>query len=420
MSVAPHPAPPGEACVPFRAWLEPGKARELATRALPAFHDGRWTPLDVTAQRWDVRKDGRVDLTCAVRFRDATGSVETRPLLVQADEAGTRLSLSPADPAFPGLPERLEHVAATLGAGSLRVLAHRFGRRVTLRWSPDAGDAQGFILKIYAKGEDGRAAVMLRALRRASLPFRTPDLAAHRPELGLVVQTVVPGASAHDILRSGTAIPAEALGMAVRALQASKPDGPELRPHRFADELGVVDKLAGRVAAVEPELAKELRRATAGLAAAVGNEDAGGASGHAAAERLVLSHRDLHDKQLLCEGPDIGWIDWDLAALAPPALDPGNFLAHLTLRALQGRVPRERTAATRRAFLDGLGGSGKPGLAPPGSGRDGAESPEMRDLHNWMSVALLRLVGVYALRPAWPGLAWRILAAYHDERKSIR
>jgi hypothetical protein len=407
MKTAPHPAPPGEACAPFLDWLDPAKARELVTRALPAFRAGQWTPLDVSAQRWDVRRGGRMVLTCAVRFRDATGSEDARPLLVEIGDGEPRLSLSPADPAFPGLPERLETVAATLGPGKLRVLAHRFGRRLTLRWTPERGRAageadpagRGFIVKIYARGEDGRATVMLRALRRASLPFRTPDLAAHRPEPGLVVQTIVPGASVHDILPSGSAIPAETLGRAILAVREANLNGALLRPHGMADELAGVDKLAGRVAVAEPELADELRSATADFAAAVADARGDGAD-HAP---HVLAHRDLHDKQVLCEGPTIGLIDWDLAALAPPALDPGNFLAHLTLRTLQGRVLPDRAAATRRALLSGLGSP------------DGAR---MRDLHNWESVALLRLVGVYALRPAWPGVARRILAAFHDERKT--
>lgn len=53
-------------------------------------------------------------------------------------------------------------------------------------------------------------------------------------------------------------------------------------------------------------------------------------------DRLVPSHRDLHDKQLLWSaqlGPAL--LDVDTACLAHPALDLGNLRAHATLRQLQ-------------------------------------------------------------------------------------
>ncbi|HMB71707.1 MAG TPA: phosphotransferase, partial [bacterium] len=212
----------------------------------------------------------------------------------------------------------------------------------------------------------------------------------------------LPGASAHDILRSGSAIPAAALGRAVTAVRSVRANG--VREHRLADELAVIRKFADRTEVVDSKLADEMRAAEEafGRRSGAGTADAGPDG----AAPLVFAHRDLHDKQILCDGPNVGLIDWDLAALAPTALDPGNFLAHLTLRRLQGRILDKRAETTREAFLAGPDGTTVAG-GPDASG------PEMRNLHDWVSVALLRLVGVYALRPGWPGLSRRLLAAFH-------
>jgi aminoglycoside phosphotransferase (APT) family kinase protein len=118
-------------------------------------------------------------------------------------------------------------------------------------------------------------------------------------------------------------------------------------------------------------------------------------------ESPVFAHRDLHDKQIIRAGSRIGIIDWDWAAAAPRALDPGNFLAHLQLRALQRRITAKQALAARHAFLaayrDGRGGG------PP-------------NLESWETLALLRLAAVYALRPSWPGLAEKLLVVARRSR----
>lgn len=51
---------------------------------------------------------------------------------------------------------------------------------------------------------------------------------------------------------------------------------------------------------------------------------------------LVLTHRDLHDKQIITSWEGGSLIDMDLLAQGSPALDPGNIIAHCRLRAEQG------------------------------------------------------------------------------------
>lgn len=99
-----------------------------------------------------------------------------------------------------------------------------------------------------------------------------------------------------------------------------------------------------------------------------------------------LCHRDLHDKQILLDGERGGLIDLDLAAVGHPALDAGNILAHLRLRALKGaRIPWRDIAA---AIVDN---------ATPT--RDNRHA-----LRVWTASALMRLTLIYARRRRPPEL----------------
>lgn len=48
-----------------------------------------------------------------------------------------------------------------------------------------------------------------------------------------------------------------------------------------------------------------------------------------AIDRLVLSHGDFCARQLLLTGHRLALVDWDAMRLAPKALDPASYAAHL-------------------------------------------------------------------------------------------
>src|SRR6185436_19108787 len=104
---------------------------------------------------------------------------------------------------------------------------------------------------------------------------------------------------------------------------------------------------------------------------------------------LGLAHRDLHDRQVHEENGELALLDFDLLARADVALDPGNLVAHLRWRGLQGLHGAD-TASTRAleaAFLGGLGRAREPGF-------------EAR-LAFYIASTFLRLALVYRLRPRW-------------------
>ena len=101
-------------------------------------------------------------------------------------------------------------------------------------------------------------------------------------------------------------------------------------------------------------------------------------------ETHVITHRDLHDGQLLWDGTDLSLLDLDTAAMAEAALDLGNLWAHADLMAVRGRIGPEAHARVR-GLLDDLA------RALPVT--------EQR-LETYYRSSALRLVFVHTFRPA--------------------
>lgn len=99
---------------------------------------------------------------------------------------------------------------------------------------------------------------------------------------------------------------------------------------------------------------------------------------------LVIAHRDLHDKQILWDGAQLGLLDLDTAAMAEASLDLANLLAHLELRHAQGLLPaaaRERAVGLLERAAGGL-----------------PVRPDRLACH--LLAARLRIAMVYAFRPS--------------------
>jgi len=162
---------------------------------------------------------------------------------------------------------------------------------------------------------------------------------------------------------------APAAGAALRALHAS---GAQLdRSWTYREE---VAQLRRRATPATRAAAEEIVAATAALAA----------------EPLVPAHRDCHPRQVVLRAGAVHWIDLDDAALAPAALDVGNFVAHLRRDACLGRRPVEATEAAVAGFLDGYG-------------------PVAGDLEGWTRLALVRLAGLAETRHGCPEDGRRLL-----------
>lgn len=109
-------------------------------------------------------------------------------------------------------------------------------------------------------------------------------------------------------------------------------------------------------------------------------------------EIRTLAHRDFYDKQILMTSDRTILIDFDTLCLSDPALDIGNFLAHLHLAELQNLANAARLG---HAFLEGY--------------RDSGLKPDSGRIDAYIGASLLRLACLYALWPRWAHLPTQLL-----------
>ncbi|GAA1107793.1 hypothetical protein GCM10009582_01810 [Arthrobacter flavus] len=110
-----------------------------------------------------------------------------------------------------------------------------------------------------------------------------------------------------------------------------------------------------------------------------------------APERSVLSHRDLHDKQLLfnADSGSVGLIDCDTVSVAEPALDLANLLVHIDFRRAQGVFSAAAASTAKQAILET------------------ALAMKVSDtrMHAYSAATRLRLACLYAFRPPYRAVA---------------
>lgn len=159
-----------------------------------------------------------------------------------------------------------------------------------------------------------------------------------------------------------------------------------------AAELQVIDKHAARLEQMGgqlpehwPCLRERLADARAELAPAA----------------IGLAHRDLHDKQFIQQVKHLTLLDFDLMCRADVALDPGNLLAHLVLRNLQGAQDATQRSidAGGKKFLQGLARNEEPGF--------------WERLRFYQATTFCRLALVYAHRPRWVSLVPDLVTMGH-------
>ena len=304
------------------------------------------------------------------------------------DADGT-VTLTPfgEDPALAGLP-------AAVDAGEL--LVHRFTKRAVVR-------TDSAYLKLLPPRKVGRVvtAHATAAGLVAAAGIATPGVTA--VDGGTLTLSTVPGASLYDL-----GLPSAKAGRGDTAMLdhawsvwadhwpafATVPGGDALLPsYRPRDE---VETLTTWMARCLDFGASPVPDAT--LRSAV--HDAAGHLLDGTTQAPVLSHRDLHDKQVLISGGGssngtLGLIDCDTLALAEPALDLANLLVHLSFREAQGLLSARRRAAGERAIL---------------AVAEKLSVPDER-LDAYALSTKLRLTCIYAFRPRWRRLT---LDWFHD------
>jgi aminoglycoside phosphotransferase (APT) family kinase protein len=191
---------------------------------------------------------------------------------------------------------------------------------------------------------------------------------------------------------------AAAAGDALRRWQQLDPPG-VLAHHDAGDEIAVLERWVGDAAA--RGLFDERDRGR--LRACV--DEAVRALGALPRRPPVLAHRDLHDRQLLVDSDGrVGFLDLDTVALADPALDVGNLIAHIELAAAGGVIEASTMRPTIAALLEGFLGAADATVDATAVGA-------------YRLASRTRLVAVHAFRPTTRRAAAALL---HGPASAVR
>ncbi len=283
---------------------------------------------------------------------------------------------------------RLPALGAVGRAG--RLVAHRPGRRAVVRLAADRGYA-----KVVASGKAPRIVDAHDRGRAFSAGFRIPPALAHEFDPSAVTRFgALNGRSFGELGGDGTVTDAaweriwdEWADGWLAAMSSAPAD--DLPVHDAHDEAAIVRTWAAHAT---PLLGGDVARTAERVVARL--EVAGAAS--------TLSHRDLHDGQLLWHPEEgIGLIDLDTCARADPGLDLGNLAAHADFAARQGRWPTKRAGIAVAAVATAAAALGV----------------DAERLAAWRSAARLRIACVNVLRPRWRAAARAEWASVDEEAR---
>lgn len=227
----------------------------------------------------------------------------------------------------------------------LELLRHKPGRRALIAYTiaRPGQPPQTILGKQRAKGVDKHGYHIQRALWQQGfgLPgLAVPETLAILPDARLWLQRKAAGEPATRYLTPDSP---PALWVRIGAAIASlhRTNITTERRWNIADELALLHDRLNKAAALRPPLAARIRTLLPAL-------DALGAT---LTDRPGCGiHRDCYPDQILVDGENLTWLDLDLYCEGDPALDVGNFLAHMSEHALRHYGDAAALAAQENAL----------------------------------------------------------------------
>lgn len=306
-------------------------------------------------------------------------------------------------------PRLLQPLAGAIGLNGtaqlakVEVLGYRLERRGTLSVSvQERTRTVSLVAKLVRPEKAAGLFEELQALEKNGFGatsdnnIRVPHPLAVTPE-GVLWLEAVFDLSLHDLVGTGPYVSAcRSTGLVLQRLHSAKL--PNLPTFSVEEAQAQLKTLALETAQIYPVLRESIEGVWQQLetrAPAVAEKE------------TVPVHRDFYDKQLLVGANRITLLDTDTLALGDPAVDVGNFLAHLVLRGKQNALSEKTTGEARANFLEAYRSGQQVGMS---------EAFQKRTVW-WEAATLLRLACLYSLRPRWRKLALPLL---EQSEKTLR
>lgn len=256
------------------------------------------------------------------------------------------------------IPQLCRVTAATL-------VRHKPGRRALVKYQVETATGPLTLLgKIRAKGTDRTSYQIQQALWQTGWDADSRDRMSIPEPLGLVpdwhmtLQRQVSGIPLTQLLATDQGIPL-AERIAALAHKLHRTPVPTTKTHTLGDELSILRDRLPLVAEQYPQWAariEDILTACDHLAAPFFDPGAR-AAGPTASDPLPSTgiHRDFYADQVLVDGDRLWLVDLDLCCQGSPALDIGNFIAHITEQSLREKGDAEswgdRAAALQAAYV---------------------------------------------------------------------
>ena len=301
----------------------PGAATELAWHTAASLMRLTPHPFRIREANWPSITEAmlaRVEQLLREEFAASSARIARvtvdDPFCLAADEAlggYARLALEPATASVHLAPARVT---------AIRVARHKPGRRCVLEYTLDDGAA--VVGKLRAKGADRSTCRLLGSLRACGVSV--PEPLGVVEECGMWLQRRFPGTPATDLLRTSDG-PALARRIAETLVTLHRAGVPARKRHTIDDEIRILRERLAPLADSHPhwrgrmsDICDACRRLARTLPE----------------PRTCGIHRDFYaDHVIVSADGRLCLIDLDLYSEGDPALDVGNFIAHVTEQALR-------------------------------------------------------------------------------------
>lgn len=298
-----------------------------------------------------------------------------------------------AENLLPVLKNNLELREDEIHRPSVEMLGHRLGKRCIFRITYDQHsdhtqkERRTIIAKLYkSQGRQGEKVYQFMKNLWTENPETTKSAAIPKPlaysdEWKLLLMENIPGHQFNECAGEKTHLKLKLAGGTLEKLH--KTTFEISKTHTAEDEIELLEDRVALVSQIFPLYRTFLNQALRDISFELNSiRDV----------ELRLAHRDFYEKQILFHGQSATLIDFDTACHSDPAIDLGNFLAHIKLLRFQGI---QISLKAENSFLFGYG----------------AENNLMlnKRIKIYERSTLLRLACLYALRPQWQHLTFQLL-----------